>query len=71
MTTRLIEVYAARNSQPAVFLLTPEKDVEPGTKRISLDFLYCGVQVLSSAFEVEIKEPAAGAARQARRVQSH
>ena len=55
VTTRLMEVYATRDSQPAVFLLTPEENVEAGLKRISLDFFYCGVLALSSAFEVEIK----------------
>lgn len=53
--TRLIEVYATRDSQPAIFLLTPEADAEPGPKRISLDFYYGGVLALSSAFEVELR----------------
>ena len=55
VTSRLMEVYATRNSQPAVFLLTPEENTEAGLKRISLDFFYCGVLALSSAFEVEIR----------------
>ena len=55
VTTRLIEVYQARDSQPAVFLLTPEEGVEAGRKRISLDFIYLGAIALTSTFEVELK----------------
>ncbi len=55
VTTRLIEVYQARDSQPAVFLLTPEEGVEAGQKRISLDFIYLGAIALTSTFEVELK----------------
>ena len=30
VTSRLMEVYATRDSQPAVFLLTPEENAEAG-----------------------------------------
>jgi hypothetical protein len=54
--TRLIEVVQARDSQLAVFLLTPKKDVAPGAKRISLDFYHRSRLAGSAAFETVVKD---------------
>ena len=56
VNTRLIEVYKSSNSQLAVFLLTPKKDVEPGAKRISLDFYHRGRPAGNAVFETLIKD---------------
>ena len=53
--TRTIQAYETHDLQAAQFSLTPEKDVEPGVKRISLDFYLRSRLALSSTFEVVIE----------------
>ncbi|MDW8318998.1 MAG: CHAT domain-containing protein [Anaerolineae bacterium] len=51
--TRLIQVYAARDSQPAVFLLRPES---PGRKRLTLSFYHKDRLAGVASFETEVKD---------------
>ncbi len=54
--TRTILVYMDRDSQWAVFLLTPDPDAGPGVRRISLDFVHQGRQAGTASFEVEVRD---------------
>lgn len=51
--TRLIQVYAARDSQPAVFLLRPQS---PGRQRLTLNFYHKDRLAGVASFEAEVKD---------------
>ncbi len=55
-STRTILVYPGQDSQWAVFLLTPDLEAGPGTRRISLDFHHRGRPVGTASFEVEVRD---------------
>lgn len=54
--TRTILVYQGRDSQPAIFLLTPDPDAGPGKRRISLDFYHRERLAGTASFEVEVRD---------------
>jgi len=54
--TRTILVYQGRDSQPAIFLLTPEPNAGSGVRRISLDFHHRGRPAGTANFEVEVRD---------------
>lgn len=55
-TTRTILVYPGQDSQWAVFLLTPDPDAGPGTRRISLDFYHRERLAGTASFQVEVRD---------------
>jgi len=54
--TRTIMVYRDRDSQTAIFLLTPDPDAGPGTRRISLDFYHRERLAGTASFQVEVRD---------------
>ena len=52
--TRTIEVVKGRDSQPAVFLLTPKRTAAFGPKRIALDFIHHGRNIGTATFETQL-----------------
>lgn len=54
--TRTIMVYMDRDSQPAIFLLTPDPTQGPGTRRISLDFYHRQRLAGTASFQVEVRD---------------
>jgi hypothetical protein len=54
--TRTILVYQDRDSQWAVFPLTPDPEAGPGTRRISLDFYHRERLAGTSSFQVEVRD---------------
>lgn len=57
--SRTIAVYSNQDSQPAIFLLKPE-DLQPGSRRITIDFRHQGRSVGSFAFETRVDPIARG-----------
>ena len=54
--TRTIMVYQHRDSQTAIFLLTPDADVGPGMRRISLDFYHRERLAGTARFQVDVRD---------------
>jgi len=54
--TRTILAYQERDSQWAVFLLTPDPDAGAGTRRISLDFYHHERLAGTASFQVEVRD---------------
>lgn len=54
--TRTILVYMDRDSQWAIFLLTPDLDAGPGIRHISLDFVHEGRLAGTASFQVEVRD---------------
>ncbi len=54
--SRTILVYKDRDSQWAVFPLTPDPDAGPGTRRISLDFYHHERLAGTASFTVEVRD---------------
>ena len=54
--TRTILVTQGRDSQWAVFLLTPDPDAGPGVRRISLDFYHRERLAGTASFQVEVRD---------------
>jgi hypothetical protein len=54
--TRTILVYKERDSQWAVFLLTPDATVDPGVRRISLDFYHRERLAGTASFQAEVRD---------------
>ncbi|HSN77271.1 MAG TPA: hypothetical protein VL334_19545, partial [Anaerolineae bacterium] len=55
-TTRTILVYPGKDSQWAVFLLTPDPEAGPGRRHIGLDFYHRGRLAGTARFEVEVRD---------------
>jgi hypothetical protein len=54
--TRTIMVYQDRDSQTAIFLLTPDPEAGPGVRRITLDFTHRERPAGSASFQVEVRD---------------
>lgn len=54
--TRTLIVHKGRNTQPAVFLLSPRKGVKAGPKRVVLDFVHRGRILGHASFFTELTE---------------
>ncbi len=54
--TRTLMVYMDRDSQTAIFLLTPDPDLGAGTRRISLDFYHRERLAGTASFQVEVRD---------------
>ncbi len=54
--TRTIMVYQDRDSQTAIFLLTPDPNQGPGMRRISLDFYHRQRLAGTASFQVEVRD---------------
>ncbi|MEZ4771311.1 MAG: CHAT domain-containing protein [Caldilineales bacterium] len=52
--TRTITVVKGRDSQPAVFLLSPKRTASAGAKRIALDFVHHGRNIGTASFTTQI-----------------